>query len=194
MARKILGGGPRRTETPAQQHARRIRLVASGEPLPPDQQSAIPEEQQVYLPEVGWSTGHLLTEDPLARRRPHPMDGAQGFAATSKNLLAMILGKLGLHGQQFSNFRVSVAIRDQVVFPYNPLRAYVIVVNTGPATMFAAFGRAANAATGVPIVVGGNYEPILGFVNSLHVSSTVAGSAVIVEGFYTFAGARAEGE
>ena len=189
MPRKILGGAARRLETPAQQRGRKQRLMASGEPLPPDQQSAIPAEQQTYLPEVGWSTGHLLTEDPLARRRPHPMDDQQGAAATSKNLLARILGKLGLHGQQFSNFRADVAVRDSVVFPYNPLRAYVIVVNTGPATIFAAFGRAANAATGVPIVAGGNYEPILGFVNSLHVSSTVAGSAVIVEGFYTFAGA-----
>lgn len=189
MTRKILGGAARRLETPAQEHTRRARLIASGEPLPPDQQSAIPGEQQAYLPEVGWSTGHLLTEDPLARVA-HPMDGRQGVAATSKNLLARILGKLGLHGQQFSNFRADVAVRDAVVFPYNPLRAYVIIVNTGPATMFAAFGRAANAATGVPIVAGGNYEPILGFVNSLHVSSTVAGSAVIVEGFYTFAGLR----
>ncbi len=189
MRRKILGGAARRIETPAQEHARRKKLMASGQPLPPDQQSAIPEEQQVYLPEVGWSTGHLLTEDPRTVRRPHPMDGKQGAVATTKSLLARILGKIGLHSQQFSNFRIDVTVADEIVFPYNPLRAYVIIVNTGPATIFAAFGRAANSATGVPIVVGGNYEPILGFVNSLHVNSTVDGSAVIVEGFYIFPGA-----
>lgn len=190
MRRKILGGAARRIETPAEEHARLEKLKANREPLPPDQQSAIPAEQQVYLPEVGWSTGHLLTEDPFVRRRPHPMDDKKGAAATSKNLLALILGKLGLHGQQFMNFRVDVTVADAIVFPYNPMRAYVIIVNTGPATMFAAFGRAANAATGVPIVANGNYEPILGFVNSLHVNSTVAGSAIVVEGFYTFGGAR----
>ena len=190
MRRKILGGAARRIETPAEEHARMEKLMGLREPLPPDQQSAIPADQQVYLPEVGWSTGHVLTEDPLARRRPHPMDKKKGLAVTSKNLLARILGKLGLHGQQFSNFRIDVTVRDAIVFPYNPLRAYVIVVNTGPATMFAAFGRAANAATGIPIVAGGNYEPILGFVNSLHVNSTVVGSAVIVEGFYTFGGVQ----
>lgn len=187
MRRKILGGAARRIETPAEEQARLQKLKAHREPLPPDQQSAIPAEQQVYLPEVGWSTGHLLTADPFIRR-PHPADGSRGVAATSKNLLARIANKLGIHGQQFSNFRIDVTVADAIVFPYNPMRAYVIIVNTGPATMFAAFGRAANAATGVPIVANGNYEPILGFVNSLHVNSTVAGSAIVVEGFYTFGG------
>ena len=94
-----------------------------------------------------------------------------------------------MRGQTFANFRADVGITSNLILPYNPMRNYLIIVNTGANTIFAAFARSADSATGVPIVSGGNYEPILGTVSSMHLVSAVAGQqAVIVEGFYTWAG------
>lgn len=194
MARnwKSRASGATGRETPHQRQRRLTGARDARDVVPMELQTGLPDDITAQLKEPGFSIGHVTTEDPRIR---HPLDGRTNAGAKLRagmaGMLDLILTKVGQRGQIFTNFRAAVGVADQLVLPYNPARNYLIVVNTGAQTIFAAFERAANAATAVPIVAGGNYEPILGTVSSLHLVSTVAlQSAVIVEGFYTWAGGR----
>jgi len=171
----------------------RSALAVTPLPLPQAEQSALPGDYNAQLKEPGFTLGHVL-ETRVGRDR-HPMDADRTRAGARRALFLRILSKIGMRGQTFANFRADVGITDELILPYNPMRNYVIVVNTGANTIFVAFERAADSGTGVPIVSGGSFEPILGTVSSVHLISAVAGQqAVIVEGFYTWAGARALAE
>jgi len=179
--------------TAPQRRRPRSALAVTPLPLPQAEQSALPPDVNAQLKQPGFTLGHVL--ETSVARAAHPLDGDRGSAAARRAMVQRILSKIGMRGQTFANFRADVEIQDELILPYNPMRNYVIIVNTGANTIFVAFERAADSATGVPIVSGGSYEPILGTVSSVHLISAVAGQqAVIVEGFYTWAGARALAE
>lgn len=169
---------------------RRLNEAHAVTPLPQHEQSALPTDYNIQLDTPGFTLGHVL--ETRTGRPAHPLDGDRSAAARRRAVLNNILSKIGMRGQTFANFRADVTIQDELVLPYNPMRNYLIIVNTGPNTIFVAFERAADSATGVPIVSGGSYEPILGTVSSVHLISAITNQqAVVVEGFYTWAGARA---
>lgn len=168
---------------------RKLNEAHSVLPLPQAEQSALPLDLNAQLKEPGFTLGHVLATE--TGRAAHPLDADRSARARRLAWQQALLAKIGMRGQVFANFRADVDIQDELVLPYNAARNYLIVVNTGPNTIFAAFERAADSATAVPIVSGGSYEPILGTVSSLHlISAITAQQAVIVEGFYTWAGAR----
>lgn len=175
---RTRGRAPHRTRPPG----------GRPEPLPQKEQSALPPDYNEQLDTPGFSLGHVLETE--IGRPAHPFDERRDAGAKRAAILNAILSKIGMRGQVFSNFRVDVGVTDELVLPYNPMRNYLIIVNTGTATIFAAFERNADTATGVPIVAGGNYEPILGTVSSVHLVAGTPQEAVIVEGFYTWARAR----
>jgi len=168
---------------------RRLNEAHAVTPLPQSEQSALPSDYNIQLDTPGFTLGHVL--ETRAGRAAHPLDHDRSAKARRVAWQTALLAKIGMRGQTFTNFRADVTTIDELILPYNPMRNYLLIVNTGVNTIFVAFERAADSATGVPIVSGGSYEPILGTVSSVHlISAIVAQQAVMVEGFYTWAGQR----
>lgn len=161
-------------------NGRRI-VRGPNDPWPLFEQTALPSEHTVHLLEPGTTIGH--------DRGEHPADDQNGIGAKARSLMARIFAKIGLHSQVLTNFRADVGLADQTLVPYNPMRSYLFVLNTGAASVFLAFDRVADANTGILIPAGGFYEPILGTVSSVHVIGNAAAQEVrVVEGFYTWPG------
>lgn len=159
--------------------------------VPLDRQSDLPEDQ-TYQPDTpGMSIGHVLDSSRLRARPAHPADNKTDPVSRFFAMLKRIYGK---HPQTFTNFATVVPAVSTQIVPYNPQRAYLIIVNTGTVTMFVGFDRDADAFNGVPIVAGGNYEPILGTISSVSLlSSSGSQRAVLIEGFYGTRAAQGEG-
>lgn len=115
-----------------------------------------------------------LTEPPILndRRIAHPADED--------------IDRQIRHGQLMNNYLAIVGTANVLLFPYNPERAYLLIVNSGANTVFLGFSRDADVNTGLPIAgSGGFYEPILGCVSAVSAISTAGpNNLIVVEGFY----------
>ena len=164
----------------------RRRRRAPGEPLPPEMQTGFPADYFAHLPDAGNIPAAQVVLDVgrfIGARKPQKFDGDDSNPVLSS--LHRIMARLGTHGQILTNFRAIVGVADVVVLPFNPMRAYLFMVNTGALEIRVSFDRGADAVSGIPIPSGGFFEPILGTVSSVHAVSTAAAqSLVISEGFY----------
>ena len=167
----------RSTDTPP---PRRRRRGDRFDPVPTALQTALPSDLTVVdMTKRGFTLGDV--------RDAHPYDERRDIGAGTRGILERILGRIGIHSQVLTNFRADVGVIEETIIPYNPMRAYLFMVNTGAAEVRIAFDRAADTNTGVPIASGGFFEPILGTVSSMHAVAAVANQElVIVEGFYTW--------
>lgn len=156
------------------------------EPVPQALQTALPSDLTVVdTSKFGYTLASV--------RESHPFDGKTGPGTAAKSLLARILDRIGLHSQVLTNFRAQVTNASELVIPYNPMRCYLLVVNTGTAEVRISYNRAADVQTGLPLSAGGGFhEPILGTVSSMHAVSTVAAvqTLIIVEGYYSWGSAK----
>lgn len=93
---------------------------------------------------------------------------------------------IGYHGQRMMNYRHLAQTTTQRIFPANPYRCYLLIVNKGTQEVRIGIGRSASLTDGLPLdAAGGFWEPILGTVDSVHSITTVADQElIIVEGMY----------
>lgn len=96
------------------------------------------------------------------------------------------LDPIGYHGQRMMNYRHLAQTETQRIFPTNPYRCYLLIVNRGTQEVRIGVGRSASLTDGLPLdAAGGFWEPILGTVDSVHSITTVADQElIIIEGFY----------
>lgn len=84
---------------------------------------------------------------------------------------------------RFVNLAATVGTVAVQLLAANQRRTYLIVVNTSTSIIFVTFDRPASIATGVPILISGNYEPLTPPVSSVWAISTGTDlPVVIVEG------------
>lgn len=160
------------------------------DPLPYYLHSALPSDFQVYLEDAGNVPDAVAVVEAanfFAKRERQFGDNMKKGGVLE--MVTRIFMRLGIHGQKLTNFRAAVGVADVVILPFNPTRAYLFMVNTGPLQINIAFDRGSDLVSGIPIPAGGFFEPILGTVSSVHAISTAVGqSLVIAEGFYHWGG------
>lgn len=81
---------------------------------------------------------------------------------------------------RFVNLAATAGLVSVQLLASNQRRSYLLIVNNSGSTIFVTFDRPASLATGVPILGGGNYEPITPPVSSVFVISLVGNLPVIV--------------
>lgn len=97
-------------------------------------------------------------------------------------LFALICGISNANPVMFgSPSFVSVTSTSTQVLPFNNLRSYLLIVNTGGAPIYANFG-APGSGSGIPIPAGGNYEPLQVPGNAIYLISPSGSLATVLQG------------
>lgn len=65
-----------------------------------------------------------------------------------------------------------------LALPYNGLRGYLILVNTGLVTAYVSFNASQAQGTGIPIPAGGNYEPFIAPTSAVYIGTNASTTTV----------------